>query len=228
MLHRWAQASFLHWPYRPEVVQRLLPAGLEVDTLDGRAWVGLVPFRMARVRAPGLPPAPWLSAFPETNVRTYVRGPDGQAAIWFLSLDAARLGAVLGARATYLLPYFWARMRVEVGGGLVRYRGRRRWPGPRGAGYVAAVEVGRALDEGELGALDHFLTARHVLWTVIAGRLASAHAEHGPWPLARARLIALEQDLIQAGRLPAPHGPPLVHHSAGVDVRIGAWRWVRG
>ena len=101
----------LHWPYAPEVVQQLLPAPLAVDVFDGRAWVGLVPFRM-RIRLPRSPFVPWLSSFPETNVRTYVIGPDGRRGSWFLSLDVPRLGAVVVARATYRLPYHWSRMRM--------------------------------------------------------------------------------------------------------------------
>jgi uncharacterized protein len=176
------------------------------------------------LRPPGLPAAPWLSQFPETNVRTYVRGPDGQSAIWFFSLDAARLPAVLAARATYWLRYFWADMSVDKDGQRVRYHSRRRWPGPSGAGCRADVEVGDPFAVDELGELDHFLTARHVLYTQIAGRLAYAHAEHPPWPLTRARVVHLEEDLIEASGLPAPQGQPLVHHSPEVPVRIGAWK----
>ena len=227
MLHRWDRMTFLHWRYEPAVVRRLLPDALQLETFEGAAWVGLLPFLMRGVRPPGLPPAPWLSQFPETNVRTYVRGPDGQSAIWFFSLDASRLPAVLGARAGYALPYFWSKMAVRLGGGEIAYRGRRRWPGPRGAGYRVRVEPGEPFDLVELGPLDHFLTARHVLYTVIAGRLAYAHAEHPPWPLARARLLELDQELVQAAGLPAPEGAPLPHFSPGVDVRIGAWKPVR-
>jgi uncharacterized protein len=227
MLQRWSDLTFLHWRYDPGTVQALLPRGLEVETIGGAAWVGLIPFLMEGVRAPGVPALPWASRFPETNVRTYVRGPDGQAGIWFLSLDAARLPAVLTARATYGLPYFWSRMAVELDGGRVRYRSRRRWPGPSGARCAATVEPGGPYDPRELGALDHFLTARFVLFTVIGGRLAYAHAEHPPWPLARARLLALDQRMLEAGGLPPPRDPPLVHYSPGVSVRVGAWHRVR-
>jgi uncharacterized protein YqjF (DUF2071 family) len=224
MYHHWRELTFLHWPYPPAAVQALLPAPLEVDTFDGVAWVGLVPFLMDRVRPPGVPPLPWASRFPETNVRTYARGPDGQTAIWFLSLDAARLPAVLAARAGYWLPYFWSTMSVGREGARLAYRAQRRWPGPQGARCNADVEVGASWDQGELGQLDHFLTARYCLYTVIAGRPATAAAEHEPWPLRRARVVDLEQDLLQAAGLPAPAGAPVVHASDGVHVRIGVWK----
>jgi uncharacterized protein len=88
----------------PHPIRRLIPSGLELDTLDGAAWVGLVPFEI--YGTPGIP------HFPETNLRTYVVGPDGCRAVWFFSLEAARLAAVVGARIGYRLPYFWARMQI--------------------------------------------------------------------------------------------------------------------
>jgi uncharacterized protein YqjF (DUF2071 family) len=226
MLQHWRRLTFLHWPYRASAVQALLPAGLEVETFDGAAWVGLVPFLMDAVRPPRVPPVPWASRFPETNVRTYARGPDGSGAIWFLSLDAARLGGVLAARGGYALPYYWSRMSVGTHGGRLAYRSRRRWPGPTGARCDADVELGEPFASEELGSLDHFLTARYRLWTVAGGRLAAAAAEHPPWSLRRARVVDLDQDLLAAAGLPAPEGAPVVHASEGVRVRIGAWHRV--
>jgi uncharacterized protein len=226
MHQRWSQVSFLHWPDRPAVVQRLLPAGLEVETVDGAAWVGLIPFLMEGVRPPAVPPLPGASRFPEANLRTYVRGADGRPGIWFFSLDAARLGAVVAARGTYRLPYFWSAMSVRLDRDRVSYRSRRRWPGPAGGRCQAQIQVDTTLDEGELGELDHFLTARFRLYTVIAGRNAAAEAEHPPWPLARAGLLDLDADLVEASGLPSPERGPLVHYSPGVQVRVGRWRFV--
>ena len=218
---RWRCMTFLHWPYPAEVVQARLPEGLTVETMDGTAWVGLIPFLMVGVRAPGVPAVPWLSRFPETNVRTYVRGPDGRAGIWFFSLDAARMPAVLAARTGYGLPYFWSAMAVRAAQGTLAYRSRRRWPGPVGARCDAEVRVGEPLAGVE--PLDEFLTARFRLYSRLAGRLVTAEAEHPPWPLHRGRVTALDQDLVQAAGLPAPAGEPLVHTTPGVTVRIGRW-----
>ena len=223
MYHRWDHITFLHWAYPPSVVQPLLPPGLSVDTINGETWVGLTPFLMQGVRIPAVPALPWLSRFPETNLRTYVTGPDGQSAIWFLSLDAARLAPVLAARATYRLPYFWADMSVQVENDVVRYESRRHWP-HRARRCHATARVGGLIPTTELDELDHFLTARHVLYTVVAGRLAFAHAEHPPWPLARATLEELDEDLLAAAGLPPPAHRAVVHHSPGVLVRISRWR----
>jgi uncharacterized protein len=225
MLQRWERLTFLHWRYEAATVQRLLPDGLAVDTHGGSAWVGVVPFLMT-VRIPGVPALPWLSRFCETNVRTYVReASTGEAGIWFFSLDAARLPAVLGARAGYRLPYFWSRMSCSGAGPVVRYASTRRWPGRRGARCAVTVTVGRPMAPAEVTALEHFLTARWTLFSrVRAGRLARVSASHPPWPLRRTDGTVADEELVAAAGLPPPHGEPLAHFSPGVEVRIGGLR----
>lgn len=226
MLHRWETLTFLHWAYRPDVVQRLLPKTLTVETFDGRAWVGLVPFFM-RVRWPRVPEVPWASRFCETNVRTYVRDEHGRSGIWFFSLDAARLGAVVTARAGFALPYMWSRMQLEQTGRSITYNCSRRWPGPHDAVSDVAVEIGEPFADDELTDLDHFLTARWVLFSVVGGWRRYAEAEHNRWPLRRAEVSRLDDRLVSAAGLPQPTEPPLVHYSPGVDVRISAPRLLR-
>lgn len=227
MLHRWETLTFLHWAYEPEVVQRLLPKSLEVETFDGKAWVGLVPFFM-RIRAPGLPHIPWLSHFCETNVRTYARDELGQSGVWFFSLDAERFPAVATARIGFRLPYMWSRMRLENHAATITYTTRRRWPTK--ASSRVQVDVGERFTSSELSDLDHFLTARWRLFSV-TGPDASwrryADAQHDPWPLRRAVVRDLDDQLVTAAGLPAPTGEPLVHYSDGVDVRIGRPRRYR-
>ena len=221
MRHRWERLTFVHWPFEPADVQRLLPDGLDIETYDGAAWVGLVPFHM-RVATPGGQRVPWVSNFCETNVRTYVRDHQGRSGIWFFSLDAARLGAVLAARTTpYRLPYFWASMRLGQRGAEVAYLSRRRWPGPLPATSRVRIAVGAPIAPADVTAQEHFLTARWRLFSVTGGRAVSARARHDPWPLHRARLRVLDDHLVTAAGLPAPEGEPLVHYSPGVDVTIG-------
>lgn len=221
MRMRWADLTFLHWRYRPDEVQRLLPRGLEVEPFDGSAWVGLVPFVMT-ARASRGPAVPWASFFPETNVRTYVRGPDGRTGIWFFSLDAARLGAVLVARAWYGLPYMWSRMgvRQQEEQGTIRYRCVRRWPE---AGVFSAVDVrlGDAIARVDVTDLEEFLTARFLLYSSVRNRLAAAPAHHAPWPLRRVAEVRVRDRLVEAAGLPPAREAPLTLYSPGVDVEVG-------
>ena len=221
MLQRWDRLTFLHWRYAPADVQRLLPPGLTTDLWDGHAWVGMTPFLLKSLRPPFIPPLPWLSTFPETNLRTYVTNRAGEPGIWFFSLEAARLAAVVGARATYGLPYMWSKMGFNAQDSFIRYAGSRRWPGPAGAGYEVVVETSASITPCALTDFDHYLTARWRLYTMFAGRLAHAEVEHPPWPFASVRLMALRQSLTDAAGLPEPPGEPLVHFSPGVEARIG-------
>ena len=224
MLQRWRRLAFLHWRYSPTDVQRLLPDGLTVDVFDGSAWVGLVPFEIYDLRPPWLPALPWLSLFPETNVRTYAVGPDGSRGVWFFSLDAARWPAVVGARLAYGLPYFWARMRIEEDESGVRYQSRRIWPRPASEATDISIASGSRFLDSELSDLDHFLTARYRLFTLLRGKLAYAPIEHEPWPLARARLLELRDNLIAPAGFAQSRSEPLVHYSADISVRIGSPR----
>ena len=215
----WSCLTFLHWPYPAEAVQRLLPDAVEVDVFDGTAWVSLTPFLMTGVRLGPLPPLGPLSTFPETNLRTYVRGPDGRDGLWFLSLEADCLPTVVGASAVYGLPYRWAEMSVERGD-VVRYRSRRRRAGDgvRRPGHDARIRPGRAR---EPSALEDWLTGRWRAYTTVARRLAVVSVEHQPWPLHDVDVVGLEQSLVEAAGLPAPAGDPLAGWSPGVRVRLG-------
>jgi len=216
MHQNWCRISFLHWPCDARLLQTRLPAGLTIDTFGDKGWVGLTPFLLTGLRPPFLPPIPWLSRFPEMNLRTYVRGPAGPG-IWFFSLDAGSAAAVLGARLSYGLPYHWATMRVRTAGRRMHYTSARK-----GAQSRIAVDIGDAIPEPDALAL--FLTERYRLYTWLLGSLATAAVEHKPWRLHRATVASFEETVRRAADLPPDVAPSLVHYSPGVGVRIGAPR----
>jgi len=221
MLQGWHDLASMHWPFDPDVVQRVLPADLRVDTCEGSAWVGIIPFHMQRIRVPGLPALGPLSTFPETNVRTYVVAPDGRRAVWFCSLDITRLLPTLVARVSYGLPYCWARMSIEHQLGDRRiYASERRWPN-RGPAVHAVVDIGERIDDEALTEVERFVTARWALASTFAGRTLWARVEHAPWALHRGRVVSLEESILAAAGLPGPAGDPVFLWSPGVDVRIG-------
>jgi uncharacterized protein YqjF (DUF2071 family) len=122
---RWSELLFLHWPFSSEVIQASLPKGLYVDTFDGQAWVGIVPFYMDRVRPVFFPPVPGISWFLELNVRTYVHDETGEPGVWFYSLDCNLPLAVAIARRFYHLPYEHAEMSVHKHGDEIHYAAQR-------------------------------------------------------------------------------------------------------
>jgi uncharacterized protein YqjF (DUF2071 family) len=221
MIQRWRRLAFLHWPVDPDRIATLLPGGLEPDLHGGDAWIGILPFHLSVRRPAWAPVLPWLSTTQEANVRTYVRGPDGRRGIWFLSLDAARLSAVLTARAWYRIPYVWSRMRFEAGPNLVRYGSVRRWPAGRGARLSLTMRLGRDEDVAALSDLERFLICRWRLYSPGArGGVAATQVDHEPWPIRRAEVLDLDEDLLAAAGLPKPGVMPLAHYSEGVRVRF--------
>jgi uncharacterized protein YqjF (DUF2071 family) len=218
MRQTWRDLTFLHWPYEPSIIRPFIPYDLHLDLYDGVAWIGLVPFTIEDLTLPHAPPVPWVSAFPETNLRTYVIDRQGRRGIWFFSLDAARLLAVLGARAVYALPYFWARMNVTRVGPLVRYTSARV-TGSRARSDIE-IRVGDAISRPS--ELEVFLAARFRLYAQRGKRLLKADVEHPSWRLRRAGVVRLEQNLLEAGGLPMANSEPLAHFGGRVDVLVGA------
>ncbi len=226
MVQHWADVVFAHWRYDPDVVQRLLPPGVSVDVHDGSAWVALVPFRMERLGLPGLAPLPFVGRFPEINVRTYVLA-GGRRGVWFFSLDVDLFLPTIVARTVYRLPYCYGRTDHVRVADVVTTRVERRWPRstlPAAAAMV--VRTGAAIEPDDTV---QFLTSRWGL--VSAGRrggLRYAAVSHPRWPLHHAEVVHLDEGLVTAAGLPAPHGPPHLLWSPGVDVRVGPPRRIAG
>jgi uncharacterized protein YqjF (DUF2071 family) len=217
----WENLTFIHFGIDPERVQAVLPPGLTVDTLDGATWVGLIPFSM-RVGTPGAHQLPVFGRFAETNVRTYVTGPDGTPGVWFSSLEASNLVATYTARLTYGLPYFWSAMSIEQRADEVAYRSIRRRPGPPGARHHSVVRIGDLIEPSAITDTEHFLTGRWGLYSQWRGRLVYAPIQHDPWPLHRATVLELDDELMRAADLePEPDRSPLVHWTPGTSIRIG-------
>jgi hypothetical protein len=219
LTQQWRRLTFVHWRFDAADVQAILPDGLEVDTFDGSAWVGLVPFQMIDVRPPFISTLHPLTTFPETNIRTYVRGSRGQG-VWFLTLEITRLLGVAVARTLFGVPYTWAEMSIDQTSDRIRYASRRRWPKPRGASSLLEIEIGER--RAELTDLERFLTSRWATYSKLpGGGLGWVPVEHEPWPLHAARIRELGESLTVATGLPAPASSAIAQYSPGVTARIG-------
>lgn len=210
----WRDVCFVHWTLDPDTAAPFLPPGTRPDTVDGDTYVGPVAFRMVGTGPPRLP-VPYLGTFCETNVRLYAVDRYGRRGVVFLSLDAERaLPAIVGR--TVGLPYQWSAMRLTRTGDRCTYTCRRRGPDAAGAYGRIVVRVGAPVTRPT--PLERFLTAR---WGLYArGRYLPN--EHPPWPLHRADLLDLADDLVPATGLPVPVGPPVsVLWSPGVPARFG-------
>ncbi|HEV2458771.1 MAG TPA: DUF2071 domain-containing protein [Ktedonobacterales bacterium] len=220
MAQTWHTLLFAHWPVPTAAITPLLPPGLTLDTYGGEAWLGVVPFRMSGVRPRGVPPLPWLSAFPELNVRTYVTL-DGVPGVWFFSLDAANPLAVATARAAYHLPYFTARMRCDLVGDTITYASERTHRGAPPAELAAVYRCAGPIFAAAPGSPEHWLTERYSLYAADRrGRLWWGEIRHRPWPLQAAQAEISRNTMARAAGVALPDTPPLLHYAHRQDVRI--------
>ncbi len=203
MTQAWHDLLFAHWRVDPVALRKLVPKQLEIDTFDGSAWVGVVPFRMSGVRMRGLPPVPGAAAFPELNVRTYVRF-GGKAGVWFFSLDATSSLAVFAARRFYHLPYFRAKMSCATQGDEVNYSSVRSHRGAPPAEFVARYGPVQSVELAVPGSLEHWLTERYCLFTFDSrGHMLRGEIHHEPWPLQRAEAHIDRCTMTTASGLPS-------------------------
>ncbi|HEY6768133.1 MAG TPA: DUF2071 domain-containing protein [Candidatus Sulfotelmatobacter sp.] len=214
----WHDLLFAHWPLPPAAVRPLVPRELALDIYDGACWIGVVPFRMSGIHRRGIRPLPGVSAFPELNVRTYVTRA-GEAGVYFFSLDAANLMAVMAARAFYRLPYFYATMSSVEVDDRIHYACHRYLSSADFRGSYRPISHVRL---AEKGSIEHWLTERYCLYTVSRGHVYRGDIHHTPWPLQEAEAELETNTVSAAAGISLPPTPPLLHFARRLEVLI--WR----
>jgi uncharacterized protein len=216
MSQTWHDLLFAHWPVDVAMLRAKVPPGLELDLFSNQAWVGIVPFHMTNVAPRGVPALPWVSAFPELNVRTYVRV-GNKPGVYFFSLDAGNPLAVGAARTLFHLPYYTADMSVDASGARIKYRSHRRGEG-------VAIFEGEYAPTGppapaRSGSLDKFLTERYCLYAIdSAFVLHRLEIHHPPWPLQPAEAIITKNSMAEAAGLRLAAMAPLLHFAKRQDM----------
>lgn len=211
----WRDLAFIHYPVDADRVQSRLPPDLRVDTFDGRAWLGLVPFRMAQVTPRHAPAIPFFSTFPEVNVRTYVVA-DGKPGVWFFSLDADSRPTVFLGRQRFHLPYFSARAKLTSRAGWSHFTSVRRGGGE---GLRARYRPIGEIFFAQCGTFEHWATERYCLYTQSPrGAFTRVDVHHPPWPLQHAEVHIETCSLLGAAGFAPEAAPPRCHFSSGVEV----------
>ena len=226
MSQRWNELLFAHWPIAPSAISALLPEWLDVDTYQGSAWLGAVPFWLDRIKIRGIPTIPGTRSFPDLNFRTYVRDQfTGTPGIYCFSLDSSNLVAVALARMFFHLPYHWAEMRLEqrserefgfysrrrFGGEKVMFKARYRGLGPT-----------HKLAQIRPGTLESYFTERSYLFsTNRLGQPTRSGLHYVPWPLEDAEAEIEQNDLAAAMGIQLPNIEPVLHYSR----RLGVYIW---
>ncbi len=218
----WEKLLFLHWRLDPSEIAKTLPPGLEVDTFDGNAWLGLVPFFMRGIRPRFLPSVPGISNFLEMNVRTYVHDSKGRPGVWFYSLDAAQsIGVAIGRRCFHL-PYYLADMTADLDGGKVHYCCDRLggWEKSRSEFiYSGSRELPAPCRES----LEFFLLERYLLYSHRErdGALFSGQVHHKPYSIRSAVIDSFDEcATIQAGFRIGDREPDHAVYSERVEVEV--------
>lgn len=211
----WRELLFAHWPIRASDLRAHVPASLRIQEFDGSAWIGVVPFRMSGVMRRPWPDLPWISAFPELNVRVYVER-DEKPGVWFLSLDATNPLAVWAARRYFRLPYHRARMSLRAVADGIRYDSSRA-----GAAFSAKYRATSAPYAAAPGSLEHWLTERYCLYALGPGQtLLRNEVHHEPWPLQRAEAEIERNTMVEWHGLRVDGPPALLHYAHRLDVVV--------
>lgn len=238
MRHRWENLLFLHWRVPAREMQALLPPSLTLDTFQGDAYVGLVPFTMTGVRPIWAPAVRALSNFHETNVRTYVHREGRDPGVWFFSLDATNPAAVRIGRALWKLSYYPARICLEVRPCAVGENGmspeqidypvdcsidytlERTGPSQVSAAMRLQYAVAGPTRHAKPGTLEHFLVERYILYAGSGERVYMGRVHHTPYLLQTAHLLSLEENLVAATGIRRPDETPLAHYASAVDADV--------
>ena len=216
MHQTWRNLLFAHWPVTPNVLRPLVPPELPLDVYDGSCWVAVTPFFMTGVRPRLVPPLGPLSRLNELNVRTYVTL-ENKPGVFFFSLDAENLSAVLGARWLYHLPYFHARMESHHGDGGLEYSSSRYGGTAEFRAHYAPIAP---VELRSRGTLEHWLTERYCLYTVSKRGIHRGEIHHLQWPLQDATAEIRQNTMAAAAGIQLPQIAPLLHFSRELDVLI--------
>jgi uncharacterized protein YqjF (DUF2071 family) len=232
MTQRWNDLLYAHWPVPAPEIAALLPNGLHVDTFQGSAWLGIVPFWLDRIKFRSFPAIPGVRRFPDLNLRTYVRDEHtGSPGVYFFSLDASNLLAVAAARALFHLPYHWAEMELEQKSEReFSFYSRRRFSSEPVVFQARYRGIGpsQKMAAGNSGTLEYFLMERYCLFTVNRnGQAVRANLHHVPWPLEEAEAEIEQNDLAASIGIRLPDQKPVLHYSRRLAVYIWPAELVR-
>ena len=216
MSQNWEDLLFMHWSVEPAAMRQLVPAQLELDTFDGKCWLGITPFRLTNLHLKSLPAIPGLDSFLEVNVRTYVVH-NGVPGIYFFSLDASKAIPAMAARTLFTLPYFKAEMDFKVDAGAYRFHSTRA---TSPASLSVEWTVGKRLRDPHSDSLAFFLVERYCFFAVADGAVMMTRVYHHPWILEEALLTRVETSMMVPQGIPELSGEPITHFSHFLDVDI--------
>ncbi|TXK75929.1 YqjF family protein [Paenibacillus sp. N3.4] len=219
----WNDLLFAHWPISIEAIRALIPSSIPIDTFQGTAWIGVVPFHMSGVRPRGTPALPYFSTFPEINLRTYVTI-NGKPGVYFFSLDAHHKFAVAVARAVFHLPYFYGHINIQhITDDYIQYHSVRKDNRAQRGEFLAKYKPSSPIHTAAEDSLEHFLTERYCLYcSDHQDNVYRGEIDHNPWPLQVAEAEMMINTLPSSFGITLPHTQPILHFAKQLHVKIWA------
>ena len=223
MVQTWHDLLFAHWPVPADLLRSRIPSGVDLDTFGGKAWLGVVAFQLSDVRLNGLRAVPWVSSFPEINVRTYVTR-DGKPGVFFLSLDADNPLGIAVAKPWFRLNYYRARIQMNRRGEAIEFHSRRTQRGVPGAEFEASYRPCGPAFRARRGSLEAWLTERYCYYTgpryAEGGRLYRCEIHHPPWRLQMAQASISCNTMALSHGIDLPATEPLLHYARKMQALI--------
>ena len=203
----WNKALFFHYRVNKDILKELVPNDLEIDEINGSAWVSLVAFTMEKIRPRFLPAFPPISDFDEINLRTYVTK-NGKPGVYFLSIEAGKLFSALLAKSLSGLPYEKSNINRTENSYQANHLKRN---------FTLLADFHAGMSVKHKTELDLFLTERYCLYLEENNQLFRYEIQHLPWKINQLELDFLNIDY-QINDLVIDSRPDLVHYSEGVQV----------
>jgi len=214
---------FVHWPVDPSLLRGRLPDPLDLDTVDGSAWVSVDLHELVRVGLDGSRGVPL--GVPQLDFRTYVSH-EGDRGVYFLTCDTGqRMNALVGAR-TFALPFVHAEISLERRGEWVVVRSRRT--DETGARFDVRYRPAGDVGPVEPGSVPEFLIERHHYYAPAKGSplnpessdIVTGEVERAPWQVGPVEVDVRTNTLFEAVGLDPPSEAPLVQYCPTFEPRF--------
>jgi uncharacterized protein YqjF (DUF2071 family) len=210
----WDDLLFAHWKVDANLVREQLPKELELDTFNGDAYVGIVPFVMSEIRLKSIPKISKLS-FPEINLRTYVKV-NNKPGVYFFNLDAESILGVALAKFMFHIPYYYAKFSIQKNDESIEYKHQRK------NGSASFIGTYKPIGEPFFAArnsLEYWLTERYRFYSVTnKGVVVLGEIAHEPWTLQVASLDIQKSSLFEASSFEHPADLPHLLYSKSIRV----------
>lgn len=209
MTQKWNDLLFIHLPISKNVLEAKIPVGLELDMFKGTAWISIISFRISNMHLRKIPRLPFFHSFLEVNVRTYVKH-NGLPGVYFFSLDANNLLAILGAKIISL-PYFYAQMNMIKEKDTIYFETVRKESST--VVFKGAYKPISKAYYPEPSSLNHWLLERYFLWFFKNKCLFQGAIHHKQWKIQDAEVTIEKQNMLPDFQNDVLVGNPIFHYA---------------